>query len=162
MKRLFAATLVLAVVALASLAQAQGTEKAVKKESSPPAANPTGTWTWSVTIGDQKRDSTLKLKLDGDKLTGAMVNADGTETAIADGKFVKGEVSFTVVRERNGQKMTSKYTGKVSGDTIKGKTEFGPEGQTQSRDWDATRVKDVEKKPAGEKKDDAKKDAKKA
>jgi hypothetical protein len=160
MKRLFAAALVLAVVAMASLAQAQSTEKTtVKKEVSPPAANPTGTWTWSLTIGDQKRDMTLKLKLDGEKLTGALVNADATETAITEGKFAKDEVSFTVVRERNGTKMTSKYTGKVSGDSIKGKSEFGPEGSTQSRDWEATRAKDAPKKPAGDEKKDATKDA---
>jgi hypothetical protein len=151
MKRLLAAALVLAVVAMAGLAQAQDTEKAAKKKGRP-RANPTGTWTWTVTFGDQKRDMTLELKLDADKLTGAIVRADGTKTAIADAKYQKGELSFTVVRERNGQKMTSKYTGKVSGDAIKGKIESGPEGQTQSRDWDAKRVKETKPKPPEEKK----------
>jgi hypothetical protein len=35
-------------------------------------------------------------------------------------KYKDGELSFTITRERNGQKMTTKYAGKVSGDTIKG------------------------------------------
>jgi hypothetical protein len=102
-------------------------------------ANPTGTWKWTTTFGDQSRESTLKLKLDGDKLTGAMVGRNDQETPIEDAKFSNGEVSFRVTRERNGQKFTSKYSGKVSGDTITGKIEFERQGQTQSRDWKATR-----------------------
>ena len=151
MKRLLAAALVVAVVAVAALAQAQDTEKAAKKKGRT-RPNPTGTWTWTVTFGDQKRDMTLKLKLDADKLTGVMVGRDGTETKIQDAKYQKGELSFTVVRVRNEQKMISKYTGKVSEDAIKGKMEFGPEGQTQSRDWEAKRVKETKEKPPGEKK----------
>jgi hypothetical protein len=105
-------------------------------------ANPAGTWKWSVSFGGQSREMTLKLKLEKDQLTGAMVGRNGQETAIQDAKCKDGDVSFTVVRERNGQKMTSKYTGKVSGDTIKGKTEFERQGQPQSRDWEAKRSKD--------------------
>jgi len=106
------------------------------------AANPTGTWKWTVEFGGQSREMTLKLKLEGDKLTGAMVGRDGQETPIQDAKCADGEVSFKVVRERSGQKMTLKYTGKVSGDTITGKTEFEREGQAQSREWQAKRAKD--------------------
>ena len=62
-----------------------------------------------------------------------MVGRDGKETPIQDAKYKDGDLSFTVVRETNGQKMTIKKTGKVSGDTIKGKTEFERDGQTQSR-----------------------------
>jgi len=105
-------------------------------------ANPTGTWKWTVNFGGQEREMTLKLKLDGDKLTGSMPGRNGQETAIEDGKFKDGEVSFKVTRERQGNKFTIKYTGKVSGDTIKGKTEFERDGQPQSRDWEAKRAKD--------------------
>jgi hypothetical protein len=83
---------------------------------------------------------TLKLKLDGDKLTGAMVGRDGKETAIEDGKFADNTVSFSVVREGKNGKTTSKYSGKLSGDTIKGKTESGRE-KARSRDWEAKRAK---------------------
>ncbi len=94
-------------------------------------ANPTGTWKWTVTNGDQKRDMTLKLKLDGDKLTGAVIGRNNRETKIEDATFKDGEVTFKVTRERNGQKSTSKYNGKVSGDMSDGKAE--------SRDWEAKR-----------------------
>ena len=62
---------------------------------------------------------------------------------IEDAKFKDGEVAFAVTRERNGQKFTIKYKGKVSGDTIKGKTEFERNGEKQSRDWEAKREKKV-------------------
>ena len=103
--------------------------------------DPTGTWKWSVMFGDQKREFTLKLKLEGDKLTGAMVGQDGAETAIEEPSFKDGTVTFSSTRERNGQKRTTKYNGKLDGDTIKGKAEFERNGEKQSRDWVATRSK---------------------
>ena len=105
------------------------------------ADNPTGTWKWEVKFNDQSREVTLKLKLEGDKLTGSMSGRNG-DTAIEDGKYKDGDISFSVTRERNGNKMTSKYSGKLSGDTIKGKTEFERNGQSQSRDWEAKRAKE--------------------
>ena len=129
MRRLLVVTLVLAIVAMVGSAQAAD------------QPNPTGTWKWSVTYNQQTREMTLKLKLDGDKLTGASVGRDGKETAIQDAKYKDGDLSFTVTRERNNLKMTSKFTGKVSGDTIKGKIETTAGGQTQSRDWEAKRAK---------------------
>lgn len=127
MKRLVAVTFVLAI---AGVVQAE--EK----------ANPTGTWKWSVEFNGQKRDLSVKLKLDGDKLTGSMPGRDNTETKIDDGKFKDGEVSFSVTRERGGQKFTQKFKGKISGDTIKGKIEFERDGKAQSRDWEAKRAAD--------------------
>jgi hypothetical protein len=103
--------------------------------------NPTGTWKWEVNFGGQPREVTLKLKLEDDKLTGAMVRQDGSETKIEDGKFKQGEVSFMVTRERDGQKFVMKFSGKVSGDTITGKSEVERDGQTQSREWKAKREK---------------------
>jgi hypothetical protein len=104
--------------------------------------NPTGTWKWTTEFGGQTRDSTLKLKLEGDKLTGALVGRDGKDSPIEDASYKNGELAFKVTRERGGQKFSSKYSGKVEGDTIKGKieTEFG--GQTRDRAWEAKRVKE--------------------
>ena len=130
MRRLLTSALVLFFVASAGI---------VKAEDKP---NPTGTWKWSVKMGQQTRDMTLKLKLEKDKLTGTMVGRNNQETAIEEAKYKDGEVSFNVVRERNWQKSTTKYNGKVSGDTIKGKIESERNGQKQSRDWDAKRAKD--------------------
>lgn len=103
--------------------------------------DPTGTWKWSVSFNDQTRDMTLKLKLDGDKLTGTMLGRNNQEIAIEDASYKDGEVAFSVTRERNGQKNTTKYKGKLEGDTIKGKSEMSRNGQDQSRDWTAKREK---------------------
>lgn len=131
MKRCLSAAIglaILSVMATANVARA--------------AENPTGTWKWEVKFNDQSREVTLKLKLEGEKLTGSMSGRNGSETEIQDGTFKDGDISFNLVRERNGNKMTSKFSGKLSGDTIKGKTEFERNGQSQSRDWEAKRVKE--------------------
>ncbi len=101
--------------------------------------DPSGTWKWSFTgQNGQTRETTLKLKLEGEKLTGT-VSGRGADTAIESAKLNGDEISFQVTREFNGNKFTSKYTGKISGDTIKGKMEFERNGQAQSRDWEAKR-----------------------
>jgi hypothetical protein len=106
--------------------------------------DPTGTWTWSMGArgGGEARQMTLKLKLEGEKLTGTLgmpgrEGAQGRETPIEEGKIKGDEISFQVTREIQGNKMVTKYSGKVSGDTIKGKTETERDGQTRSRDWEA-------------------------
>jgi hypothetical protein len=110
------------------------------------AADATGSWSWTRPgrNGGPDQKMTLKLKADGEKLTGTLTSPsrDGgtTDTAIADGKVKGDEVSFTVTREFNNNKMVSKYNGKVSADTIKGKIESERNGQAQSRDWEAKRV----------------------
>lgn len=102
-------------------------------------ADPTGTWTWSVPGRDgQTRNVTLKLKLEGDKLTGTMPGRNG-DVAIDDAKLKGEDISFSVTREFNGNKVTTKYNGKLSGDSIKGKIEFERQGQAQTRDWEAKR-----------------------
>src|SRR5439155_18654452 len=88
-------------------------------------AIPTGTWKWMVTFNDNTVEFTLKLKADGDKVTGNLAGGfgGGQETPITNAKFKDGQLSFEVVLERNGEKVTTKYEGKVTGDTIKGKAE---------------------------------------
>lgn len=105
--------------------------------------NPTGTWKWTVTFNDQTREMTLKLKLDGDKLSGFQLGRDNQETPIQEATFKNGELSFQVTRERDGQKFTTKYKGKVIGDTIKGTAESNFGGETRTREWDAKRSKDA-------------------
>ena len=101
------------------------------------AADATGTYNWTRPgrNGGPDQKMTLKLKVDGDKLTGTLTSPsrDGgtTDTKIADGKVKGEEISFTVTREFNGNKMVQKYSGKVSADAIKGKIESERNGETQ-------------------------------
>ena len=109
------------------------------------AADVNGTWTWTTPgrNGGPERKSILKLKTEGDKLTGT-INVRQEDIKITDGKVTGDEVSFKVSRSgQNGNTFTQKYTGKVSGDSIKGKVTFDRNGEEQSRDWEAKRDKDA-------------------
>lgn len=105
------------------------------------SADPTGTWKWSVTFNNQTREMSVTLKLADGKLTGSVPGRDGKETPITDAQCKDGQVKFSVVRERGGNKMTIKYQGKVSGDTLKGTIEREREGKPVKTDWEAKRAK---------------------
>ena len=104
------------------------------------------------------RKTTLKLKADGEKLTGTLTQPMGggrrggaggaaaaapepTPIEISDGKVKGDEISFSVKREFNGNAFVTKYNGKVDGDKITGKIELPARGggDPQTRDWTATR-----------------------
>ena len=128
MKRLAAAVVLLALVGLVGPARA--------------AEDPTGAWKFTAMLGKRSVEATLKLKVDGDKLTGTMGLEGGKgETAISEGTFKDDKVSFTVTRELKGEKFTQKYTGTISGDTIKGKIDSERNGKSRSTDFEAKRQK---------------------
>ena len=103
-------------------------------------ADPTGTWTWTFTTqGGDSIKASMNLKLEGDNLTGTVKGRDGNETAIRNAKLSGDQISFEILRERDGNKITSKHQGKIAGDTIKGKIEFERNGETRTRDWEAKR-----------------------
>lgn len=107
--------------------------------------DPTGTWTWSTPgrDGGEARKSTMKLKVDGDKVTGTVATpgreGQVREAEITNGKIKGDEITFEVTREFQGNKFTAKYSGKVAGDTITGKMETERDGNTRSREWTAKR-----------------------
>ena len=103
------------------------------------AADATGTWKWTIERGGNTIEQTLKLKQEGDALTGTMTVRDN-ETPIEDGKVTGDTVAFKVTREFNGNKFVIKYEGKVEGDTIKGESKVDRDGQTQTREWVAKRA----------------------
>src|SRR3954470_16650888 len=77
-------------------------------------ADVTGTWKWSVERNGNTIETTLKLKQDGEKLTGTISGRQGNETAIEDGKVKGDDVSFQVTRTFNDNKFVMKYEGKLS------------------------------------------------
>jgi hypothetical protein len=114
-------------------------EKGEKAEAG--KADPSGTWTWTMTTPNgQSFERKVTLKLAGDKLTGTS-SGRGGETPIEEGAFKNGEVSFTLTREREGQKFVSKFKGKVEGDTIKGTTVMNRGDGERSMPWEAKRAK---------------------
>jgi len=101
------------------------------------AADPTGTWKWSMPgRGGEPTESTLKLELKDGKLTGTLAGRRG-ETPISDATFADDHVKFSVVRERNDQKWTTKYDGKLEGDSIKGTVEMPGRdgGEAHKSEW---------------------------
>lgn len=102
------------------------------------AADVTGKWTYEQAgrQGGPARQVTITLKQSGDTLTGEVPGMGrGGDTPpppiqITNGKVDGDKVSFEVVREFNGNKMTTKYEGTVSGGEMKLKitrdTQNGP------------------------------------
>jgi hypothetical protein len=91
------------------------------------AANADGTWL--ITREGQKGtvELELKLKTDGDKLTGTYGRKGGGNAAeIQDGKVDGDNVSFAVMQRAKDAERKIVYKGKVEGDELKG--ESGPEG----------------------------------
>ncbi len=130
-----------AVLALGAVAQSQAAD--AKKVD----ANGSWTTTQPGRNGGPDRVTTFKFKVEGEKVTGTM-SAPGrgggaaTDTAISDGKFKADEISFSVVRDMGGTSMTTKYSGKIDGDTIKGKVERPSRdgGDPTKTDWEAKRA----------------------
>jgi hypothetical protein len=109
------------------------------------AGDPNGKWKWKFT-GQSGREVefTLTLKADGEKLAGTLARgAQGRMVDISNGKFKDDEVSFETAFERNGETFTTKYKGKLAGDTIKGTSEGTRPGggAARTRDWEAKREK---------------------
>lgn len=106
------------------------------------AADASGKWTAEMQgRGGNTMTVTMNLKADGGKLTGT-VSGRGGDTEITDGKVDGNDLSFSVVREFNGNKMTSTYKGKLDGDVIhfNMKMEGGPMGNMPDRQFDAKRA----------------------
>jgi hypothetical protein len=100
---------------------------------------PTGTWKWETVFGQFRSESSAKLELDDKGKLKGKAKLRTTEVDIKNASFKDGEVSFDVVRERDGVESVTTYRGKLDGDTIKGETESDFGGELRKREWIATR-----------------------
>ena len=101
-------------------------------------ADATGTWKWVRKSPDgQESETTASLKQEGNKLTGKVTTEAG-EINIQNGTVVDGNVSFEISSDGE---IHVKFTGKLQGDSIKGKAEITRNGNTMTRDWEPKRVK---------------------
>lgn len=143
MKALFKTTLCLAAGLLIA-ASATAQDKKV---------DPNGKWTWTSEGRDGAlRTNSITLKLEGDKLTGTVTGFRGgrgggggggggapAENAIEEAKLTGDQVSFQVTREGQNGKIVSKYTAKIAGDTLTGKSSTEINGEAREREFEAKR-----------------------
>ncbi len=80
------------------------------------AADVTGKWVGEA--GGKGAPPNFTFKQDGSTLTGS-TSGRGGEVQISNGKVDGDNISFEVTREFNGNTMTTKYSGTVSGNTMK-------------------------------------------
>lgn len=102
-----------------------------------------GRWKWTLTMPDGSVVSPVaRLKLEGQILSGTSKFRHASETAISDGRMVKDQVQFEVIRNLKDQRVVTRYSGAFSGDRIQGHIESNWTGQKQVYDWDAKRLPD--------------------
>jgi hypothetical protein len=104
-------------------------------------ADPVGTWKCEYDIGGQKRESTLVIKKDGDKLAGTMTFQDKQEAKLKDVAFKDGELTFSAERELKDMKLTIQYKLKVDGDKLQGKGAVEVGGENREFDFAGKREK---------------------
>lgn len=114
------------------------------------AADPSGTWKWTQAgrQGGTPRESSVTLVMKDGKITGKLTSpgrgdAAATVTEITNASVSGDTVSFSAEREFNGNKVVSKYSGKLAGDTITGEVEAPGRdgGAATKREWVAKRSK---------------------
>jgi hypothetical protein len=104
----------------------------------------TGTWKWTMQRQNGGgREVTMTLKQDGEKLTGTVSGMGfGGDADIQEGSIKDGDITFKIIRSRGGMEITTTYTGRFFGDTIKGKMDTDMRGNKIPHEWEAHRVKD--------------------
>lgn len=105
------------------------------------AADPVGTWKCEYEVGGQQRTSTLKIKKDGDKLTGTMDWPGQEGEKLKDVKFKDGKLTFSAVRKFMDNEIPIDYTLTIDGGAFKGKGEAEFGGQKQEFDIEGKREK---------------------
>jgi hypothetical protein len=83
------------------------------------AADIDGKWTGQVQGRNGAQTQTITLKAAGNALTGTVEGGRGGPVEIANGTIDGNNVSFSVVREFGGNKITQEYKGTISGGDLK-------------------------------------------
>jgi len=106
-----------------------------------PSVSPAGTWKWTPANPDGRAvEFIFHLRLEGKVLTGTVTRSTGT-TVITNGVIKGDEVFFQTTRGgQAGKSTTTTYTGKLSGDTIKGTVEIDSHGKKITDSWEVARV----------------------
>jgi len=114
-----------------------------------PNTNPAGTWKWVAPTNPDggTPDITFTLKLQDGVLTGTRTSGAGRTVNLTNGGFNGDEVSFQTPRHQASSPRRTvsyeAYSGKFSGDTIKGTVEiYVNDNLFSSQGWEVKRVKE--------------------
>ena len=103
------------------------------------STGPNGAWKWATGYGGARAEFTLTLKQEGDKLTGKITPPRG-DADLKHGRIKNNEITFQTERERDGETFTNRYSGKLSGNRIRGRIESNSSGQPRTNGWEAVRA----------------------
>jgi hypothetical protein len=118
---------------------------ALAADPPPPPTDFTGTWHWTFTMPDGTEVAPkIKLKQEGNKVTGISSLRAGTDMPITNGVVTGNEVHFEVVRQQYGLAVTTRYSGKLEGKSVRGRVESDWAGQAQAYPWEARRYSGIE------------------
>lgn len=116
-------------------------EWVAKREAKKVAHDLTGEWRSTIKRQDSTPlESTLLFRQADELLTGLNRNRGG-EMEIQDAKIEGDQVTFRILRERDGRTITSKYSGKISDGTIIGHMESDWSGEFRKMEWEAKKTK---------------------
>jgi hypothetical protein len=120
-----------------------------KKETA--EAGLSGSWKVTIEFSPGRRaEPILRLRQEGDRVTGSYVGAGGKELQLEDVKFKDGELTFHVSDEMRGNKAKFDFVGKPKGDTMSGKVKVAFGTRNLDRPFQAQRVKTPTANLAGE------------
>jgi hypothetical protein len=83
------------------------------------AADIDGKWTGQTQGRNGPQTQTITLKASDNALTGTVEGGRGGPVEISDGKIDGSNVSFNVIREFQGNKITQEFKGTLSGNELK-------------------------------------------
>jgi hypothetical protein len=104
-----------------------------------------GTWDLKISFGEQVFEPKLIVAAKDGKLSATYESRFG-EIDVKEIAVKDAELSFTIERERDGTKITSKYKGKPRGNSIAGTVEYVFNDQPGTAEFEGTRAAKEEKK----------------
>lgn len=113
------------------------------KEAAPKPASVAGTWTWMAQGFGGEREVSATFKQEGPTISGTYDGGFG-ETAIESGKVEGDAVAFEIVRRFGDNEYVTSFSGKVSGDTIKGSIESEGRDGPQTNEWMAYKAPEID------------------
>ena len=115
--------------------------RAWAKKYGPKPGKFAGTWKSAYSFAEGRDfENDLVLRVEKGTLVGTQ-KVQGESKEIRDVRFGHDRVSFTLLGELRGRKLTLKFEGRLRGDTIRGQVRLSLGERSRNRDWEARRIR---------------------